>query len=105
LVELGGGKVVTGVVASWSVTQIDIIAPHAAPHRFAPTEIRRVSMQMGPNRWKNGVSAVLLSVVFGVVGILATPESGVGGPIGMGAGAATGIVAVGRAKTVEYEVQ
>lgn len=104
-VLLGSGKGVTGIVSAWSDTDISVGARHALPQNFAPTEIKRVSIQRKSNRLEKGITAVLLSVVFGVVGIFATPESGVGGPIGMGAGAAIGIVAVGRAKTVEYEVQ
>jgi len=100
---LGSGKIVSGVVSAWSVTEIAVGTRQTSPQRFAPAEIKSLSIQGKSNRWKKGVAAALLGIVFGVVGIFMTPESGVGGPIGIGAGVAVGVVAVGRAKTIQYE--
>jgi len=89
-VELGSGKIVNGIVSSWSASDISVSTQQSVPQTFAPAEIKRVSIQIKANRWKKGITAVLLGYVGFVVAALASAESGkdFGVFVGLGAGAA-----------------
>ena len=103
-IALQDGTSVNGIVLGWSAAGIALGTPGTGT-TIAPSAIRRVSMRRATNPWVRGAAGFFLGCAVGVFGILATADSDVpGGLIAFGGGMAVG-VAMGRAKTVEWETR